>query len=87
MKLNPMEIQGKLAQVIDLQEQIAANKLLYDKLAQLVLELKEAGFTSGIYHEMRLELVDNFAEGNRAVFRPAGVVRFEIKEAKKERAR
>ena len=68
----------KLARILDIQAELDARKALYEELDNLVLELRAAGFTSTDLNGMRMELVDNFAEGKNTVFRPAGVKRFEM---------
>lgn len=68
----------KLARILSINAELEQRKALYAELDALVLELQAAGFKSADLEGMRLELVDNFADGKNTVFRPAGVKRFEI---------
>lgn len=77
---------NKLARVLEIQRELDLRKALYAELDALVLELQTGGFSSADLEGMRLELVDNFADGKNTVFRPAGVKRFEIKIEPVERA-
>lgn len=72
-----MDIQAKLARVLDIQKELDLRKELYAELDDLILQLKAGGFTQADLEGQRIELVDNFDEKN-TVFRPAGVKRFEI---------
>lgn len=68
----------KLKRVLEIQKELEVRKALYDELDRLTLELKAGGFVSAELEGLRLELIDNFAEGKNTCFRPAGVKRFEI---------
>jgi hypothetical protein len=79
-------VNQKLARILDIQKELDLRKALYAELDALVLELQAGGFRSADLEGMRLELVDNFAEGKNTVFRPAGVKRFEIEIEPVEKA-
>jgi len=67
-----------VARILDIKKELDERKALYEELDQLTLELKKLNFEAMTLNDMRIELVDNFAEGKNTVFRPAGVKRFEV---------
>lgn len=79
-------LEQKLARILDIKKELDLRKALYEELDTLVLELQGAGFKQTDLDGMRIELVDNFADGKNTVFRPAGVKRFEIEVEPIEKA-
>ncbi len=73
-----MEFKEKLARILSIQRELDVRKALYAELDTLVCELQAGGFKCADLEGMRLELVDNFADGKNVCFRPAGVKRFEV---------
>ncbi len=70
---------SKIARVLELQAELDLRKELYAELDRLTLELHAEGFQSEELGEgLRIELVDNFKDGN-TVFRVAGVKHYELK--------
>lgn len=68
----------KLKRVIEIQKELDLRKELYAEMDRLTLELLAGNFSNAELEGLRLELVDNFADGKNVCFRPAGVKRWEI---------
>ena len=64
--------------VIQLNEELAVRKALYDELDMLTIQLQAEGFVFAELDGLTVELVNNF-ETTNTVFRPAGVKQFEVK--------